>query len=118
MGHEGWNQPASSSLQGKQAGNGAAVVGPGIPKLLRTPCPQLPWVCLWPVAELMRLDSPEGWVQAQGTPWTWACFSGWSGQDQPLGAAREARGIVLRFAGSPSQAQTLYFPDLECEGLL
>ena len=83
-------------------------------KAVRTSCPWLTWVCLWPVAEFStRLGTSEG------TPWTWACFSGWSGQDQHLGAGREAPGgIVLRFEGSLSQAQTLHFPDLECEGLV
>ena len=109
----GWNQPASSSLQGKQTERGCSGRGWNS-KAVRMSCPWLTWVCLWPVAEFStRLGTSEG------TPWTWACFSGWSGQDQHLGAGREAPGgVVLRFEGSLSQAQTLLFPDLECEGLV
>ena len=53
-------------------------------KALRTPCPQLPWVCLWPVAELlMRLHSPEGWVQARVHLGPGPAFLGGQGKTSP-----------------------------------
>ena len=53
----GWHQPASSSLQGKQTVNGAAVVGPGIPKLWEHLVLGFPGSACgqWP-------SSPCGWV--------------------------------------------------------